>query len=207
MSNETDATSLAREDATSNVFHCPQCDALLQFNMHIRVKKVRVVPAGEVPSKSGGNEARRLMEEAGLWTAFADAVRRTKVNGGTPTDIAATAAHWLEKAGPLGFKVPPPVMNQLIEEFGPSRITIIGWQFVAAIITDGRVRIFVPLSLLKGESFSRITSTGAELSNTRERINMPVWIRSKFGYVTGNSKLSILRKGSFGAFDDVNVSK
>jgi hypothetical protein len=209
MSNEN-AVILAKDldptldpDFLTNTFACPCCGHQLQFRIQMNVRGVREVGTASVNRPA---EIVRIypvadaMKEAGVWDAFQSAYDQLMPSV-KPGSVLAYAETWLPKVAVIK-RLPPSTMNRLIEEYGYGRIVVWGWQCLCAITVDGVVRGFVPMALLKGESFYQLTPEGGQITRTKDPMTLPIWIRTKYGYVAHGKGafFGAIRKRCIGEF-------
>jgi hypothetical protein len=198
----------------SKAFTCPKCETQLTVNLRIEVKRVSTLEdaairrGDDLPWNSTARfsnseiELLKTIKSTGVYQPFMDAVERTIIQS-KHTDVDRFILDWFENA--TSVKIPQYSMRVLISQFN-GRIAVYQYQYIAAIILDGRVKAFYPYNLLKGESVSQLSPSGAQLTKTKDFVTTEIWTRSKYGYVVGKGALfSELQKKSKGAFANTGI--
>lgn len=212
-------TQFAGEDRMSQLFKCPNCDVSLTVNLEVRIKRVRLaeeeaIERGNIdtviPSPGSGFTPAELeliaeLEANGLLKAYEDAFTRV-VMVTKPRNMKRSLLSWIECASKR-TKIPAFAMRPLYDEFAGLNIQIYAAQYIAAVVVEGKVMAFYPYHLLKGETVSKITPSGGQITTMKEKpMTVEVWRRSKFGYVLGNGAFfNELQKKSKGAFANTGI--
>lgn len=134
-----------------------------------------------------------------------DAFRRTwmEVNGGGhPKIVAKTFLAWCRTA--VSKKMPPQVSSFLMREYPSQTIRMVVGNNVAGILVDEVLTQLLPVSLVDGDA---IKGNGIIRSVKPDTDRLELWIRTKYGYVSGRGlMLDEMRRKSIGAFDRPGVT-
>ncbi len=184
---------------TEKTLTCPHCHEPIHVVVRTQVvEAVRVIERrgkedgrlGLTPEKT---QALEVAKEAGLITAFEAAVNRRK-NGTTPKNIERYFLTFLDKARPV--KVPGFVLKKAMQIFPDTRIEIRASDGIAALLTDGVIRGFVPQATLMGTTIS-----GSNMRTSVRLEEVEEWIRTRWGFVAGKGFLfAELQQSCFGGF-------
>ena len=217
------AGNLGGELRRSNEFCCPSCGERLQMSMNVVLRRVVTLHSGEKWTKGleRGEELKafkakqqlaaeqderiKALKDGGLYDAFVSAMKQLPGNFQIKqSTIDSHLLTFLEKSNEM--RLNDWARTQLLRTFNGTQVQAFSLSSIAAVVIDGITKIFVPTALLKGESISRITASGAEIVSTTEKRTLTTWIRTKHGYVVGNGAMwDELRKNSKGAFTNTGV--
>lgn len=198
---------LPQSSDKSNQFNCPHCATTLQFRVNLTVRGVREVdgdgafmtPSGQAQPVS--LKSQRLMDfyrETGILGAFRDVVSEVK-SAQLPHDIGGFLLVWLKTATLVS--VPRLALRRLASEFG-GVIEVYHAQGIAAIVSDGVVRSFAPIYLLRGELVRAAKGSRISVKTQANDAQMDTWIRTKHGYVVGTGAyFNEMKRKSAGSFD------
>lgn len=209
----------AGEDRQSQMFNCPQCGVPLTLKFEMRIKRVRLaedvmrengdIPETVTPTPGNGFSPEEIalleeLEASGILGAYADAMNRVVMDT-KPKNIRRAFLSWLETA--VKVKVPQFALRSLIDEFAGMYLHVYAAQYIAAIVVEDKVMAFYPYHLLKGETISKLTPSGAQITTTKDKsMTVEIWRRAKYGYVCGNGAyFSEMCKKSKGAFANTGV--
>lgn len=204
----------AGEERMSQMFKCPNCDVALTVNLEVRVKRVRLMEEAAnlsgnidmvIPTPGSGftpaeNDLLAELESSGILQAYTDAFNRVMMIT-KPKDIKRSLLSWIENASKR-TKIPQFAIRALMNEWAGMNLQIYAAQYIAAVVVEGKVMAFYPYHLLKGETVSKITASGGQITTMNEKpMTVEIWRRSKFGYVCGTGAyFSEMQKKSKGAF-------
>ena len=204
----------------TNEFNCPCCGERLQFTMNVQLRRVVALRTGEHWAKGGDQsqqveERQRLeieqgekikaLKDSGLYDAFVDAVKQLPGQYQIKeSNIGTHLLAFIEKSNEM--RLPSWARAGLTKTFNGSKVQAFSLSTISAVVVDGLTRVFVPTALLKGETISSLTASGAEIISTTEKRTLTTWIRTKHGYVVGNGAMwDEMRKKSKGAFANTGV--
>lgn len=223
MSDDSDKTPQQLEaiEKETRAFVCPNCGEHWQFRVSVQVKGIQPTPTGEeiaerdgklsAPKKPVNANApmdlarpalQRLKEyyrETGLLDAFEQTVSDIKAHQ-LPNDIGNFFLSWLKKCV-VANQIPKLALRKLINEFDDGQIEVWHSDEIAAVLSNGKLRAFVPTHILRGElvRMGIASTTRLRTMATEERLDN--WIRTKHGYVLGTgamfSELQRQAKGNF----------
>lgn len=209
-------------------FDCPVCHTHLQFRVQVRVvgvqetltgeeaairdgapipvKKLAKVPATvTVPPEIAAEHLRisRLLhyyEDSGILGAFVDVATELKAHQ-MPKDTKQFFLNWLKTCivAPL---IPKFALRKLINEFDDGTIEVQHAQGIGAVISNGQLRCFVPMHLLRGEVIRAGGGSNTKLRTMATDAGLDTWIRTKHGYVLGGSAMfTEMKKSAKGNFE------
>lgn len=211
-------------------FVCPSCGECWQFRLSVSVKGVQRPPTPEEsatrdgrpyippkhpksaavvyedPNPPMGNNRPALVRlvqyyrEIGVLAAFEQTVAEAKSHQ-LPKDMGGFFLTWLGKCVKANL-IPKLALRKLINEFDDGQIEVWHSDLIAAVVSDGKLRAFVPIHILRGElvRLGKLSSTRLRTRATDERLDN--WIRTKHGYVLGTGAMfSELQRQAKGSFD------
>lgn len=201
-------------------FTCPCCNADLKLEIATQITVREYAPAAKdgpieafverqlKPSKDV--LARTAVErqvlysanKSGLIDALTQALSQSTELFSTsmPKDVEQFFLNWLRAAKQK--MVPPFALSRCLKEFG-GRITFIAAQQIIACLSDGKIRCFMPMSLVAGAPIRSITSSNLKGRVEASELEFDSWIRTKHGYVAAAGSgmfLDEMRKKSRGEF-------
>lgn len=206
-------------------FECPYCHNHLQFRLVVKVNAVQPTPSGaEVAERDGrvlaesnknnslsGDELKvqaesqrlqRLMQfykDSGIFDAFIEIAEELKAHQ-MPKNRETFFLNWLRTCVKASL-IPKFALRKLINEFNDELIEVQHSQGIGAVISDGTLRAFVPMHLLRGEVIRAGGGSNTKLRTSATDAGVEHWIRTKHGYVLGSSvmfqELKRQAKGSF----------
>lgn len=211
----------------TRAFECPNCRQHLQFRVRVQVQGVQATLTGEeVAERDGrvltpkgtrdikaeitnppmGNNRPALVrliqyyQEVGILSAFEQTAAEVKSHC-LPKDMGSFLLTWLNKCVKANL-IPKLALRKLINEFDDGQIEVWHSDLIAAVVSDGRLRAFVPMHILRGElvRLGKMSNTRLRTSATDERLD--AWIRTKHGYVLGTGAMfSEMQKQAKGSFE------
>lgn len=224
--NEVAKTPLQLEaiEKETRSFECPKCGEHLQFRLSVTVKGVQKTPSGEEHAARNGQlyippkpkailtedpqlHAERLRlqrlvqfyKDSGIMSAFLDIASELKAHQ-MPKDTDTYFLNWLRTCVTASL-IPKFALRKLINEFSDEQIEVQSAQGIGAVISDGTLRAFVPMHLLRGEVIRAGGGSNTKLRTLATDVGVDNWIKTKHGYVLGTSvmfqELKRQAKGSF----------
>lgn len=228
-SNGTPKTPLQLEaiEKETRSFECPNCGEHLQFRLSVKVNGVqRTLTAEEHAERNGMSEPmqkiprlaapkivdhqyaaeqlrlQRLVQyykDTGILAAFLEIVSELKAHQ-MPQDQETFFLNWLRTCT-VASLIPQLALRKLINEFDDGRIEVQHAQGIGAVISDGKLRAFVPMHLLRGEIIRAGGGSNTKLRTLATDAGVDNWIRTRHGYVLGASlmfqEMKRQAKGSF----------
>lgn len=214
--NEKVPTPLQLEaiEKETKAFECPNCHIHLQFRLSVKVvgvqesltaeenaardgrpltPKATKDPLAEKANPPMGDKRPgllRLVEyyrDIGILAAF-EQVAADLHSHQLPKDMGGFFLTWMRTSVRANL-IPKLALRRLINEFDDGMIEVWHSQLIAAVVSDGRLRCFVPMHLLRGETIRAGggSKTSLRTSATEERLDN--WIRTKHGYVLGGGAM------------------
>lgn len=208
-------------------FTCPVCDAHLQFRLSVKVNAVQETLTTEEHAELAGlpeplkktpkafakmddpqrtaaqMRLKRLVqyyEDTGILQAFLDIASELKAHQ-MPKDTTTFFLNWLRTCT-VAQLIPKFALRKLINEFKDEYIEVQHAQGIGAVISDGVLRAFVPMHLLRGEVIRAGGGSNTKLRTSATDAGMDNWIRTKHGYVLGTGALfNEMRKQAKGSFE------
>jgi hypothetical protein len=177
-------------------FRCPACDAQVAVRLSVTAKGMELDPptTGERAERPSARNARFLeaAKAAGLFDSFVHVVRTQKEADGCPRDLEEFFLDFWKSC--QFTPVPRPILNLWGDEFH-SRIEVLGYQGVLAVLAKGQLMKFFPSRLL----------VEARLDGGRFVPNTALfdeWTKHRYGYVPVSAHQfgEALRQHSLGAF-------
>lgn len=210
-------------------FTCPNCNHHWQFRVQVKVVGVQPTLSGEevaardgrplTPKKTVDDKATdanppmgvnrpqlvrlaQYYKEVGILPAF-EQVASELLSHQIPNDMGKFFLTWLTTTVPATL-IPKLALRRLINEFGAGQIGVYHAQGIAAVVSDGQLRCFVPMHLLRGEIIRAGNGSNTKLRTLATEERLDSWIRTKHGYVYGHGMLfSEMKKQARGSFDNV----
>jgi hypothetical protein len=186
---------------------CPHCHREVEIRLGVKLKSL-LPGSGEASNESAARSAltdqqRSFLEAAeqnGMLRAFAFAVQNGPMAGHAPKDMDLFLLNFLRSAKPK--VIPKAALDILLDDFGRcGRLEFFSAQGVGVVTIDRRIRGFVPVQIVCGES---VTGANRAIKYRLEtdHAELREWIRTKRGYVPAGSNefLDAIRKKSFGDF-------
>lgn len=228
MSDDPNKTSQQLEaiEKETRSFTCPNCGEHWQFRLSVHVKGIQptlspeehaakdgrpVMTKQEAKTTPNGASAQlnaesvrlmRLMQfykDSGIFSAFIEIAAELKSHQ-MPKDTETFFINWI-RTTTKAHLIPKFALRKLINEFNDSQIEVQHSQGIGAVISDGALRCFIPMHLLRGEVIRAGGGSNTKLRTLATDAGMDNWIRTKHGYVVGTSamfqELKRQAKGSF----------
>lgn len=210
----------------TKTFVCPNCNIHLQFRTSVKILSVQPTLTGEeliekrvaeqpesfktpeqkVAEHQAHAERLRLArlvqfyKDSGILDAFLDVARELKAHQ-MPKNAEMFFLNWI-RATTKAQLIPKFALRKLINEFNDGQIEVHHAQGIGAIISDGTLRAFVPMHLLRGEVIRAGGGSNTKLRTLATDAGMDNWIRTKHGYVVGTGAMfSELKKQAKGSFE------
>lgn len=205
---------LAAIEKETRSFECPCCNAKLQFRTRVHITSVQTATTPEESAARDGREV-SLKQKETISESQKSVIETAKQNGTFKAFVAALEAgathvpinkeayfvKWLSKTARQ--KTPAFALRQCLEERdleAAGELELWGFQYVSAVMVDDEFKVFIPQQLIKGDVIEKLEATPKGLK-VKQTINLPIWIRTRFGYVEKSGGFSDeLRKHSIGAF-------
>jgi hypothetical protein len=206
------------DDPHSKVFECPCCNARLQFKVKVNVFGVYELgendelqpkrpPVGLLPMKDRFTEGEQRLiaelRENGIYSAFETAVNAA-LQTNIPKNMGRYLLTFLTRALPI--KSPQFAIRQCLPE-GDAAGNLEMWCLnqTVAVLADGEFRVFLPLSLVRGEKLKSLTAGNGTI-NKQEGMDVSEWVRTRHGYVAGRGALfTEMRKKAAGSFANTGI--
>lgn len=212
----------------TRAFECPNCHERLQFRVGVVVTSVQSPPTPEEAAIRDGLppplvkavvksqeekvvdhqmaaenlRLKRLVQfykDSGIMSAFLEIASELKSHQ-MPKDTDTFFLNWLRTCV-VASLIPKFALRKLINEFNDEQIEVQHSQGIGAVISDGTLRAFVPMHLLRGEVIRAGGGSNTKLRTSATDAGVENWIRTKHGYVLGSSvmfqELKRQAKGSF----------
>lgn len=211
----------------TRAFECPNCHQRLQFRLGVVVTGVQAPPTPEEsalryglppplvkaskdhPEKVVDHQMaaenlrlKRLVQfykDSGIMSAFLEIASDLKSHQ-MPKDTDTFFLNWLRTCT-TALLIPKFALRKLINEFKDGQIEVQHSQGIGAVISDGTLRAFVPMHLLRGEVIRAGGGSNTKLRTSATDAGVDNWIRTKHGYVVGTGvmfqELKRQAKGSF----------
>ena len=203
---ENKAKSLLQLEAIekeTRAFDCPCCGAHLQFRARVHIASVSTAMTPEEGAERNGVEIalkkkdrisdgeKSVIEKAkenGVFSAFNAALEAAAIN--LPNNRESYFVKWLSQTAKQ--KAPAFALRQCLEEKdleAGGDLELWGFQSVSAIMVNDEFKVFIPVQLVKGDTIEKIEATAQGLA-VKQTVNLPIWIRTRFGYVEKSSAFS-----------------
>jgi len=208
-------------------FTCPNCNQHLQFLLSVKVTGIQATLSGEevavrdgkpLPLKSEKKEVdsnppmgldrpklvrlAQYYRDVGVLSAFEE-VANSLLSHQLPNDMDKFFLTWLTTTV-QAVQIPKLALRRLINEFDDGQINVYHAQGIGAVVSDGKLRCFMPMHLLRGEVVRAGNGSNTKLRTLATEERMDNWIKTKHGYVYGNGMLfNEMRKQAKGSFDNI----
>lgn len=227
MSDLREKTAVQIEDIEkeTRAFDCPNCGYHMQFRLSVKVNTVqRTLSGEEAAERDGLPEPRRKLtpEEAnppmginrpqlvrlgqyyrdiGITSAFESVVKELMAHQ-LPPDMNKFFLTWLTTTTKASL-IPKLALQRLINEFR-GEIGVYHAQGIGAVVSNGQLRCFVAMHLLRGEIIRAGNGSNTKLRTRATDERLDAWIKTKHGYVYGKGLLfTEMQKQAKGSFENV----
>lgn len=227
MSDLREKTAVQVEDIDkeTRAFDCPQCGYHMQFRLSVKVLTVQRTLSGEECAERDGRELppRKLTPEeanppmgvnrpklvrlgqyyqdVGIIPAF-EIVAKELLSHQLPNDMNKFFLTWLTTTTKASL-IPRLALQRLINEFN-GEIAVYHAQGIGAVVSNGQLRCFMPMHLLRGEIIRAGNGSNTKLRTRATEERLERWIKTRHGYVYGAGMLfSEMQKQAKGGFDNV----
>lgn len=218
MVDERELTPLQVEEINKETrgFQCPSCRKHLQFRVAVKVTAVMPTLTGEeVAARDAGMSLpiekasiTRLLgyyRDVGILDAFTQVVKEHFADK-MPNDPDKFFLTFL-KTSVRATMIPKLALQRLINEFDGGNIEVYTAQQIAAVVSDGTLRCFVPAHLLRGEVVRMGKGSNTKLRTRATEERLETWIRTRHGYVVGRGLMfQEMQKQARGDFDNVRTA-
>lgn len=230
MSDDPNRTSQQVEaiEKETRSFTCPNCGEHWQLRLSVTVKGIQPTLSPEEHAARDGKpvmtkaekaqttpngatqqlEAERVRlvrlmqfyKDSGIFPAFIGVAAELKSHQ-MPKDTETFFINWI-RTTTKAHLIPKFALRKLISEFNDGQIEVHHAQGIGAVISDGTLRAFVPMHLLRGEVIRAGGGSNTKLRTTATDAGLDNWIRTKHGYVVGTGAMfSELKKQAKGSFE------
>lgn len=210
-------------------FECPSCHEHFQFRVTVAVKGIQPTLTGEEVAERDGRPLMpkgtpdpisainnppmgddkpsvvRLLhyyKDIGILDAF-EQVLKEHFADKMPKDIGKFFLTFLRTSVKASL-IPKLALRRLINEFDDGLIEVYTAQQIAAVVSDGKIRCFVPAHLLRGEVVRLGGGSNTKMRTRATEERLDTWIRTKHGYVFGAGPMfQEMQKQARGSFDNV----
>lgn len=209
----------------TRAFTCPNCNQNLQFQVIVKVanvhapltaeevaardgrpltpKKVKDVPLANLPMGNRRPALVRLAQyyrDIGILGAFEEVAKELLAHQ-LPKDMDSFFLTWLRTSTKASL-IPKLSLRMLINEFNDQHIEVFSSQQIGGIVSDGKLRCFIPMHLLRGEVVRLGGGSNTKLRTKATEDRLERWIRTKHGYVYGEGLMfGEMQKQARGQFE------
>lgn len=195
-------------------FQCPACKTHLQFLTRIHIVGVHESLTAEqytaanlsapIPPKKKPIEFVEQAKRDGIFSAFVQTVEAA-VPGNIPVDLEKYFVTFLNRATKI--KTPQFAIRLCLPEDERSgELELWAFQSVAGVVKEGYLRSFIPYQLIQGKEMpSRLMPSSNGIAAQRTDMNLPRWIKTRNGYVTGYMLFNELRGKAAGTFANTGI--
>jgi hypothetical protein len=185
--------------------NCPHCGDDIAIDVGVELQTARKwEPDREADDwrLSRTPEQIAVVEHArssGVLEAFTVAVHARQAANGQPKSMESFLLTFLSSM--RQNRVPHFVLKHYIREFGHGTISIWSAQGVLAVVADGRLRAFVPLEVVRGQSIVSVSGLNKSRIGGDED-SFQAWVKTRNGYVPAGARVFLdeMRGKSFGEF-------
>jgi hypothetical protein len=195
-------------------FQCPACKTHLQFLTRIQVVGVHETLTGEqykaaevnkqIPSKKKPIEFVEQAKRDGIFAAFAKTVQAAQPYN-IPVDLEKYFVTFLTRATKI--KTPQFAIRQCLpEDERAGELELYAFQNTAGVVKDGYLRTFLPYQLVQGKEMpSMLTPGDSGITPKAAEMSLPLWVKTRNGYVTSYALFSELRGRAAGSFANTGI--
>lgn len=212
--NELIPVKVEAIEKETKAFICPHCNTHLQFLVRVQVVGVHETLDGEdyaaaraaktvaqkTPKKKLPIEIVEQAKKAGVFDKFTATVKIASPYN-VPIDLERYFLTWFTRATKV--KTPQFAIRPLLPE-GEREGSLEVWAFqsIAAVVKDGRLHSFLPYQFVQGRDVpTTLTQADEAIQAAPSTLTLPVWIKTRNGYVAGKGLLFHELKGkAAGAF-------
>jgi hypothetical protein len=180
----------------TKAFICPHCNTSLQFLVRVSVVGVHeseTQPAPKVQPVPKPALVYTMAEEAkqnGIFDAFETAVKVSTPHN-IPNPLERYFSVWFSRAHKV--KTPQFAIRKCLEESeqdAAGDLELYAFQNIAAVVKDGVLHSFLPYQFVKGHPLpSMLEPNGSGVKRPTQEITLPVWVKTRNGYVLGRGML------------------
>lgn len=213
-------------------FECPGCGQHWQFRVAVKVLGIQPTPTAEEVAERDGRpvtpkktadplsaannppmgdkrpslaRAVAYYRDTGVLGAFEEVSKDLHAHQ-LPKDMGKFLLTWLSTCVQATL-IPKIALRKLINEFDAGQIEVWSAQQIGAVISDGQLRCFVPMHLLRGEVIRAGGGSNTKLRTMATEERLDTWIRTKHGYVYNHGALfQEMQKQARGSFDNVKTA-
>lgn len=215
--NEITPLKIEAIEKESKSFVCPHCQTHLQFLVRVQVTGVHetldgeqyaIVKARKPPIPKREKTPIAIVEqakEAGVFDKFT-ATAETASPHNVPIDLEKYFLTWFMRA----TKVRTPqfaIRICLPVDEREGALELWAFQSIAAVVKDGRLHSFLPYQFVQGRDIpTTLVHADKGIQATPSTLTLPIWIKTRNGYVVGKGMLFNELKGkAAGAFANTGV--
>lgn len=222
--NELTPLQIEAIEKETKSFVCPHCQTHLQFLVRVQVMGVHetlegnqyeqyaIVRASKPIDPSSIPKPKKLpieivekAKELGVYEKF-EATLTLATPFNVPNDMERYFCMWFRRATKI--KTPQLAIRPCLDAADRSgNLELWAFQNLAAVVKDGYLHSFLPYQFVRGESLPgtlAMSDKGAQPSASS--LTLPVWVKTRNGYVAGKGMLFHELKGkAAGAFDNTGL--
>lgn len=218
MSDELTPLKIEAIEKETKAFDCPSCGAHLQFLVRVQVVGVHEAETPQVrpgerqpepkPTKPAKPKAvyaaTEYAKSVGVFDAFVTTVK-TATPHNVPANLERYFSMWLTRAHKV--KTPQFAIRPCLDESErEGDLELYAFQNMAAVVRDGYLHSFLPYQFVKGQEIAPTLSANGNGIQKTDHLTLPVWVKTRNGYVLGKGALfQELRGKAAGAFDTTGL--
>jgi hypothetical protein len=202
--NELRPVDVAAIEKETKSFTCPNCHVHLQFLLRVHVVGVHETLTGDEHRAIQANapmpkEKPKILiveqaKETGVFQKFTGTVKIAQPYN-IPADLERYFLTWLTRATKV--KTPQFAIRPCLDAAErEGRLELWVFQSTAAVVKNDYLHSFLPYQFVQGKELSTtLVSNGQGIQAKNSTLTLPIWVKTRNGYVAGKGMLFQELKG------------